>query len=340
MAPLIDVCELTKEYRRPKRVAGPLGTLRTLVTRRYERTLAVDRVSFTIDEGEIVGYLGPNGAGKSTTIKLLTGILWPTAGTVRLATPDGPVVPWRDRERHARQVGVVFGQRTQLWWDLPLVESLRLVAALYDVPKVRYARRLDDLTDLLGLAPFLGTPVRQLSLGQRMRGDLAAALLYEPPVLYLDEPTVGLDVLAKEAVRLFVEESNRAGRTTVMLTTHDLADVERLCRRILLVDQGRVLYDGPVRGLIARYAPEREVLVRLDGGPVAGDGGWHLDGFTGEPTGDGRWRFRLARDLPIHGLLAAVAGSGYVRDLAVVEPDLETVVRGLYAGTAVEAVAR
>ncbi|GIF14150.1 ABC transporter ATP-binding protein [Actinoplanes teichomyceticus] len=326
---LITVRQLTKEYVRTRPVRGRFGTLRTLFTREKERTLAVDHIDFTVDEGEVVGCLGPNGAGKSTTIKLLTGVLWPTGGTVEVAGPDGPAVPWRDRKRIARRIGVVFGQRSQLWWDLPLIESFKLVAALYDVPGPRYAGNLARLRRLLELDPFLHTPVRQLSLGQRMRGDLAAALLHDPPVLYLDEPTVGLDVLAKETVRGFVDEANRSGRTTVLLTTHDLADVERLCRRILLIDHGRVLYDGPVDGLVRRYAPHRDVLVRLDGAEPAGDR-LTLDGFVGEREHDGRWRFRVGRDEPVHRLLAAAGDGRRIRDLSVVESNLESVVRELY----------
>jgi ABC-2 type transport system ATP-binding protein len=326
---LITVRGLTKEYVRTKPVQGRFAALRTLFTREKERTLAVDNIDFSIDEGEIVGYLGPNGAGKSTTIKLLTGVLWPTAGTVEVTGPDGAVVPWRDRKRLAHRIGVVFGQRSQLWWDLPLAESFKLVAALYDVPDSRYRSNLARLRKLLELDPFLQTPVRQLSLGQRMRGDLAAALLYDPPVLFLDEPTVGLDVLAKETVRGFVDEANRSGRTTVLLTTHDLADVERLCRRILLIDHGRVLYDGPVDGLVARYAPYQDVLVRLDGDQPDGDR-LDLGGFIGEREHDGRWRFRVGRDEPVHRLLAAAGDGRQIRDLSVVESNLESVVRELY----------
>lgn len=308
---------------------GRFATVRTLFSRQRERTVAVDHIDFSIEQGEVVGYLGPNGAGKSTTIKLLTGVLWPSSGTVEVAGPDGPVVPWRDRQRIAHRIGVVFGQRSQLWWDLPLVESFRLVAALYDVPAARYTSNMSRLTELLDLGSFLQTPVRQLSLGQRMRGDLAAALLYDPPVLYLDEPTVGLDVLAKETVRTFVDEANRTGRTTVLLTTHDLADVERLCRRILLIDHGRVLYDGPVDGLVARHAPYQEVLVRFDDDQPTGEQ-WSLGGFIGERESDGRWRFRVGRDERIHQLLAAAGDGRQIRDLAVVEPNLESVVRELY----------
>ncbi len=283
-----------------------------------------------MDEGEIIGYLGLNGAGKSTTIKLLTGILWPTSGTVRISSPDGPIVPWRDRTRNARRVGVVFGQRTQLWWDLPLEDSLKLVAALYDVPAARYTRRLRELRDLLGLDDFLTTPVRQLSLGQRMRGDLAAALLYEPPLLFLDEPTVGLDVIAKESVRDFITETNRAGRTTIMLTTHDLADVERLCPRIVLIDRGSVLYDGSVKGLVSRYAPSREVLLWTGSPPAGTTDVWRVDAFEGRRRDDGAWAFAMDQDIPLHSLLLAVSAETEVRDISVSESGLEDVIRRLH----------
>jgi len=329
---LIEVRELTKEYVRPKRVTGPFGAIRTFFSREYDRTLAVAGVSFSVAAGEIVGYLGPNGAGKSTTIKLLTGVLRPTSGTVTIVGPEGPMVPWRDRERNARHIGVVFGQRSQLWWDLPLEESFQLIKALYDIPSARYARTLGRLRELLGLDEFINTPVRHLSLGQRMRGDLAAALLHEPPLLYLDEPTVGLDVLAKETVRSFVEETNRTSGTTILLTTHDLADVERLCRRIILIDHGRVLYDGSTHGLIARYAPYRDVVVRLDPDQPEPSQGpqWRVGQFIAERDLDGAWRFSIPRDLPIHTLLTGISVEWRVHDLTVEQPDLEAVIKRLY----------
>jgi ABC-2 type transport system ATP-binding protein len=318
---LIRAHELSKTFRRPRRFTGGL---RTLTTRQYVETVAVSSVSFDIDEGELIGYLGPNGAGKSTTIKMLTGVLTPTSGEVVVRG----IVPWRDREANARAIGVVFGQRTQLWWDLPLVESLRLVGALYDVPDVRYRQALRRMSDLLGLDEFLDTPVRQLSLGQRMRGDLAAAMLYDPPILYLDEPTVGLDVLAKEAVREFIAETNRTGRTTVVLTTHDLADVAALCRRIILIDHGLVLYDGTIDELIKAYAPPRQVIVTL----VDGTGDRLVVGrHAGERDEDGRYHFTLSADDPVPALMTALTGEHDVRDLAVAEPDLESVIKQIYA---------
>src|SRR5438067_1336280 len=257
--PIISVRDLVKEFRTPRRAPGLVGAIRTLFTTEQVVTRAVDGVSLDVEEGELVGYLGRNGAGKSTTIKCLTGILMPSSGQIVV---DG-IVPWRDRQRNAMNIGVVFGQRSQLWWDIPLVDSLELIGRMYRLDRATYRRNLETLSALLGLEPFLEKSVRQLSLGQRMRGDLAAAMLYEPRILYLDEPTVGLDVVAKEAIRLFIEETNRETGTTVILTTHDLADIERLCRRIILIDHGRILYDGPVDGLKARYAPYRMLVVRL-----------------------------------------------------------------------------
>jgi len=323
---MIHARELRKVFRRPRRVEGAFGTLRTLLSRDHVETVAVQDVSFDIDEGELVGYLGPNGAGKSTTVKMLTGVLTPTSGEV---TVRG-VVPWRDRTLNARAIGVVFGQRSQLWWDLPLVESLRLIGALYDVPQAEFAVSLGRMRDLLGLDPFLDTPVRQLSLGQRMRGDLAAAMLYQPSILYLDEPTVGLDVLAKAAVRDFIAESNRAGRTTVLLTTHDLDDVTALCRRIILIDHGRVLFDGTIDRLIAMYGAERQVIVTLAEPAVTP--ALSAGSYAGQRMEDGRYRFTIGARDGVPALLAALGASHAIRDLTVAEPDLEDVIKRIYAG--------
>ena len=235
--------------------------------RRRTEVRAVDDVSLSVAAGSAVGYIGPNGAGKSTTIKMLIGILVPSAGEVRVEGRD----PSRNRKAVARRIGVVFGQRTQLWWDLPLRDSFELLRHVYRVPAADYQARRDELVDLLEVGPFLATPVRQLSLGQRMRGDLVAALLHAPPILFLDEPTIGLDLVSKEAVRRFLAEVNRERGTTVLLTTHDLADVERLCERLVVIDQGRVIEDGTVDGIKARYGTERTLVVDLaEPGPALG----------------------------------------------------------------------
>jgi ABC-2 type transport system ATP-binding protein len=236
------------------------------VRRRRTEVRAVDGVSLDIEAGTMVGYIGPNGAGKSTTIKMLIGILVPSRGTVRVDGRD----PSRHRVDVARRIGVVFGQRSQLWWDLPLADSFDLLRHVYRVPAGDHRTRLAHLTDLLDVGPFLATPVRQLSLGQRMRGELVAALLHDPPILFLDEPTIGLDLVSKEAVRGFLTELNRERGTTVLLTTHDLVDVERLCERLLIIDQGRVIEDDTVDAIKAHYGTEQplEDVVRriyLDG---------------------------------------------------------------------------
>lgn len=335
MSPIIAVEDLVKEFRKTRRISGRFGAVRTLFTRKSDIVRAVDNVGFTIEAGELVGYLGPNGAGKSTTIKMMAGILVPTSGHVLV---DG-IVPWRERERNALGIGVVFGQRSQLWWDLPLLDSFQLIAKLYRVGPATYRRNLDRMVDLLGMAEFLDRPVRQLSLGQRMRGDLAAAMLYEPAILYLDEPTIGLDVVAKERMRSFIMDMNRDLGTTVILTTHDLADVEELCKRIILIDHGRILHDGGVADLMAMHAPHRTLVVRLADRSAKGTYGSPADlvmpgvSIVDGPPGTVHIRFEATRT-PVQELIAAVNAHFPIADLSIVESDLEDVVREIYRGDA------
>lgn len=323
--PLIRTEDLVKEFRRVKTRSGRFGTVRTLLAREYDTLRAVDGISFEIGQGELIGYLGPNGAGKSTTIKMLTGILVPTSGVVEV----GGRVPWRDRERNARIIGVVFGQRTQLWWDLPLIDSLNLVGRLYDIRGVEYERQLRRFTELLDLGEFLQAPVRQLSLGQRMRGDLAASMLHGPPLLYLDEPTVGLDVVAKERIREFLERLRDAGDTTVILTTHDLDDVERLCRRIILIDRGRSMYDGDIDTLKMRFAPYRELVVTLADDPAEAV---ELPGADVVRRQDQTLVVRVGSDSTgVADVVSGVLRRHRVADFAIVEADLENVIREIYS---------
>jgi viologen exporter family transport system ATP-binding protein len=321
--PIIRVSDLVKEFRTAKRAPGLGGSLRTLFTREQKVTRAVDGVSFELAEGELVGYLGRNGAGKSTTIKLLTGILHPTSGDVVVAG----LVPWRDRSANAMNIGVVFGQRSALWWDLPLIESFELIRAMYRMDGGTYQTNLGRFTELLDLRPFLRTPVRQLSLGQRMRGDLAAAMLYEPRILYLDEPTVGLDVVAKERIRTFIAETNRTSGTTVILTTHDMRDIERLCQRVILIEEGKVLFDGEVAALVARYAPGRVLVLHLGDESVTPDlAGTELVRREGPQVS---LRFDPAAT-PVARLIADATSRYDVVDLSIEEPDLEQVVRHIF----------
>ena len=298
-------------------------TKRGRIRRERRVVRAVDRVSFEIEAGALVGYVGPNGAGKSTTVKMLTGILVPSGGRISVAGYD----PSRQRIALARRIGVVFGQRVQLWWDLPLRDSFELLRHIYRVPADRYRENLDRFVELLDLAPFLATPVRQLSLGQRMRGELTAAMLHDPEILFLDEPTIGLDVVAKARVREFLTTMNRERGATVLLTTHDLSDIERLCSRMLIIDHGRVIYDGGVDALKDRYGYERTLIVDLEepAEPL------QVDGARVERVdGPRQWIKFRREDISAAELTAAVAARARLVDLAIEEPDIEEIVRRIY----------
>ena len=315
MSAIIDLDRVSKEFVLYKRL-GRLRRERTIVR-------AVDDVSLTVAAGELVGYIGPNGAGKSTTIKMLTGILVPSSGTISVAGVD----PQRRRVELARRIGVVFGQRTQLWWDLPLRDSFELLRHVYRVPASAHAANLASFIELLDMGSFLDTPVRQLSLGQRMRGDLCAALLHDPSILYLDEPTIGLDVVSKSRVREFLASVNADRGVTVVLTTHDLSDVERLCSRLVVIDHGRVIHDGTVAEIKSRFGEYRTVVVDLEeeAPPLAVPGC-----ETVRVDGVRQWvRFRGA-DVSAASVVTAIAGAARVRDLTIEEPDIEDVVTRIY----------
>lgn len=323
MAPIIQVKDLQKNYRIARRHGGFSGALRGLFSKEYTTVRAVDGVSFSIDEGELVGYLGPNGAGKSTTIKILTGLLVPTGGEV---TVNG-MVPWKHRRSYVGQIGAVFGQRTSLWWDLPVIESLELLPDLYHVPPDLYRRRLDDFRQLLELDPFLNTPVRSLSLGQRMRADLCATFLHEPRLVFLDEPTIGLDVVAKDRIRQFIQHIHEQGRTTILLTTHDLSDVERLCERVMILDQGRLLYDGSLDRLTARFEDRRLLMVTFaeEYSDVSVPG---LD----SPVREGRKAIYAfdPRRISSSELVEQLLRRFKIADLEVRRPELEDTIRRIY----------
>src|ERR1700686_3686836 len=253
--PLISVCELSKQFRTYRRREGLWGGIQNLFHREHQYVTAVDRVSFSIQRGEMVGYIGPNGAGKSTTIKMLTAILGPSSGEIVVNN----FVPWRQRTAYVKIIGVVFGQRTQLWWDIAVIESFKLLRRIYDVSQRDFDERMEAFNQILGIRDYLHTPVRKLSLGERMRCDLAAALLHNPPLLFLDEPTIGLDVVAKDHIRKFLRAINREFRTTVLLTTHDLSDIEELCKRILVIDKGKILFDGQLAEMKSRLGKYNQI---------------------------------------------------------------------------------
>jgi ABC-2 type transport system ATP-binding protein len=313
--PVVDLVDVEKTFTRWRRQGR--------VRRAREVVHAVDHVSFAIDAGEMVGYVGPNGAGKSTTIKMCTGVLVPSAGTVRVCGLE----PSRQRVELAKRIGVVFGQRSLLWWDLPLIDSFELLRHLYKVDARSHRERLDECTALLELGPFLDTPVRQLSLGQRMRGELTAALLHHPDVLFLDEPTIGLDVVSKEKVRAFLADLNARHRTTVVLTTHDLDDIERLCSRLLIVDHGRVIYDGPLEALRGRFGGQRTLVVDL----VEADGPITVPGARVVRVDGPRQWLQFQRDTTTAAELVSLVAARYpLRDLAIEETAIEDIVRRIY----------
>ncbi len=315
---LRDVRKTFNVYRRRAEAHG-LGRLR----RERSQVHAVDGVSVSVEAGEMVGYVGPNGAGKSTTIKMLTGILVPSSGFVRVLDLE----PTRQRVDLARRIGVVFGQRTQLWWDLPLQDSFDLLRHIYRVPEDRFRKNLADFGEVLELESFIATPVRQLSLGQRMRGDLAAALLHDPEVLFLDEPTIGLDVVAKARIREFLTDLNRERRTTIVLTTHDMDDIEQLCKRMMIIDHGHVIYDGDLETVRARFGDESVLIVDLvEAGPPLELAGARVE----KVEGPRQWlRFRRS-EVTAAALIAAVAAKAEIRDLELSDPDIEDVVRRIY----------
>ncbi|WP_112466409.1 ABC transporter ATP-binding protein [Streptomyces triticisoli] len=295
--------------------------------RERRQVRAVDGISFGVARGEMVGYIGPNGAGKSTTIKMLTGILTPSGGRLRVAGID----PSRERTRLAQRIGVVFGQRTTLWWDLPLIDSYRLMHRMYRIPDARYRANLDRCVELLELGALLDVPVRQLSLGQRMRGDIAAALLHDPEVLYLDEPTIGLDVVSKAKVRGFLRDLNAERGTTVLLTTHDLQDIEQLCSRVMVIDHGRLVYDGPLAGLHEAGESERTLVVDLERElpPIE-----LPSARVVRVEGPRQWLAFPAGESAA-ALVARIAAEYPLVDLSVREPDIEAVIGRMYAEKAV-----
>lgn len=327
---MIEVKNLTKEFKKPVRKQGVWGMITTLFSKEYETKVAVNDVSFTIHDGEIVGYIGSNGAGKSTTIKMMCGILNPTSGEVRI---DGEM-PYKKRMQVAEKIGVVFGQKTQLWWDIPLIESFKVLKEIYRVSDEEYEERMEFLCETLDLKEFLSQPVRTLSLGQRMRADLAASWLHNPKILFLDEPTIGLDVWVKEKIRQAIKTMNEKYNTTVILTTHDMQDIENLCSRIIMIEEGKVIYDGSLENIKHRFGNIRTVELRLKNRPKLEK----LDTFGGKATYE--WEeeklyIKFDADLlELETVVKYAFGTLKAVDMQISEINIEDVVKDIMASKA------
>ncbi|MFY0542842.1 ABC transporter ATP-binding protein [Brevibacillus sp. H7] len=320
---MIQAMELGKSFFLSPTRTGAFASLRSLFARDRKEVKAVDDVSFSIAEGEFVGYIGPNGAGKSTTIKMLCGILHPTRGRIEVAGFS----PQEQRQKVARMIGVVFGQRTQLWWDLPVRDSFEILQAMYKIDSVSYRRAMERYNELLDLQDFLDTPVRKLSLGQRMRADLAAALLHNPPILFLDEPTIGLDVVAKGRIRSFLKEVNKSEKKTILLTTHDMDDIEQLCDRIIVINHGRKILDGSLSDLRGQIGLPSMIEVEYRTEPVVAP----VEGVERiERNGNKVTLYFDKSRTTSPKLLAELGNWGEPLDIQMKEPDIEEVIRRIY----------
>ena len=309
MENIITVQDVKKYYRVVKRDKGLSAMLRYLFNRKYEIKRAVDDVSFSIKRGEIVGFIGPNGAGKSTTIKILSGILYPDAGDVRIKG----YVPYKQRKQYVKNIGVVFGQKSQLNWDLPLIESFELMKFIYRIPQEKYEKNLELFTKLLEMKDFINQPVRQLSLGQRMRGDIVAALLHSPEILFLDEPTIGLDVVAKEKIREFIKYINEKEQTTIIFTTHDMQDIEKVCERLIIIDKGKKIYDGSIEQIKNKYANSKTIEILLENDEK------EIQTFD-------------ISVIPMNTVMEKLFAQKRIKDISICEPEIDGIIRDIYEG--------
>ncbi len=331
---IILVEQLSKSFRIPQKDPGISGALKALIQPRHTEKLAVDQISFRVDAGEMVGYIGVNGAGKSTTIKMLTGILVPSGGNVSVMGLD----PHRQRVANARNIGVVFGQRSQLWWDLALIESLNLISKIYELDPARYQELLSLFSDTLGLDELFKVPIRNMSLGQKMRAELAAALIHEPKIVYLDEPTIGLDLIVKERIREFIKHQNRENGTTVILTTHDLGDIEELCERVIIIDNGRLIYDGPLSRIKEQFGKYRQITfetcepVHNLNIPVGA-----VIATNGEGPEVRKLVLRFDRNqISASQVATEIMNQVEVVDFSLAEPDLASIIKQIYNGALIE----
>lgn len=309
MKAMIEVKDIKKYYKVAKRKQGFMSTITNLFNRKYEIKKAVDDISFSIQKGEIVGFIGPNGAGKSTTIKMLSGILYPDEGNLKV----NGYIPYKQRKQYVKNIGVVFGQKSQLHWDLPLIESFELMKYIYKIPQEVYDANLHKFTNLLDMDDFINQPVRQLSLGQRMRGDIVAALLHSPEIVFFDEPTIGLDVVAKEKIRDFVRYMNETEQTTIIFTTHDMQDIEKVCDRLIIIDAGKKIYDGSIDEIKSKYANKKTIEILLENGQK------EIKTFH-------------TNEMPMSEVMEQLFSEHRVKDISIREPEIDGIIRDIYEG--------
>ena len=321
--PQIELRNICKTFRVLERPEGRLGILRGAFIRETKNIKALENISFNIDEGDLVGYIGPNGAGKSTTVKIMSGILTPEGGSCTIMQRT----PWKERVAHVSQIGVVFGQRSQLWWDVPVSDSFDLLKDIYNIPTSNYSKRLTELVETLDISTFLKTPVRQLSLGQRMRCEIAAALLHSPRILFLDEPTIGLDAVSKLALRDFLKNENRKNGVTMILTTHDMDDIESLCNRVMVIGRGQLLYDGKLESLKKQYAPFKLIHATIDGSIKE----FQIEGAEGIKVEGNTWTVMFdPMKIAAHNMVERLAQRLPLKDISIEEENIDEIIASMY----------
>ncbi len=324
--PIIEVSNLTKDYKLNVRKKGLLGSIQSLIIPEYQMKRAVEKINFSIEKGDMVGFIGPNGAGKSTTVKMLTGILTPTDGEISILGMS----PSKQRKKIASNIGVVFGQRTQLWWDLPVSDTFDLLKSIYRIQDKVFKSNMDLFNELLGLNEFISQPVRQLSLGQRMRADIAASLVHDPDVILFDEPTIGLDVVAKEKIREFIKVVNKEKNTTMLFTTHDMMDIEKTCKRMIIIDHGTIIYDGTVDQIKDRYGKKRTIVAEFAQNAaniILPKGVEMLE------EADNKKHMQFNRDeVQVSDVISYLTSNYNILDLTIKEPEIESIIREIYEG--------
>lgn len=325
---IIEVKNLKKDYKINKRGKGLIGNIANIFKPSFKIKHAVKGISFSINKGEMVGFIGPNGAGKSTVIKMLTGILYPTDGDIKINN----FVPYKERIEYVKNIGVVFGQKSQLSWDLPVIDSFELLKSIYKIPDEVYENNLKTFSKLLSLDQFIEQPVRQLSLGQRMRADIAAAFLHNPEIVFLDEPTIGLDVVAKDNIRNFIKEINKKNGITMIFTTHDMQDIEKVCERMIIIHEGCKEYDGSVKDIKRVYGKRRELLVEFN--EVYKEVSIDIDNVIVEKDSDKSVRIIFnTDDAATKDVISSVASKYEVKDLTIKDTDIESIIKGIYEGS-------